>query len=250
MRACFWLLILAGWFVAAGITNDPAPAAEDGWIVLTGPQWGEVFQGPPAGWLLAENVTLSTDNPRRLAGKAGKAGKEILFNGKAGRAPDLITKQKFADLEVHVEFLIAKGSNSGVKFAGVYEVQIFDSFGKKELTGADCGGVYPRADVKPNYHHIDKGIPPKVNACKAPGEWQVLDAIFLAPRFDQSGKKTAKAKLVKATLNGQVIHENQELDTPTGHVWREKEPPSGPLLLQGDHGPVAFRNVRVRSVQK
>ena len=235
---------LAGWLV---LTAPGSGRADDGWIVLTGPRWAEAFQGPPIGWILAENVGLAPDNPRRLAAKSGK---DILVNGKDGRAPDLITKQKFGDLEVHVEFLIAKGSNSGVKFAGIYEIQIFDSFGKKELTGADGGGVYPRAELKPRYHHIDKGIPPKVNACKAPGEWQTLDAIFLAPRFDQSGKKIAKAKLVKVTLNGQVIHENQDLDTPTGHVWRDKEPPTGPLLLQGDHGPVAFRNVRVRPLKK
>lgn len=246
MRTTRWGCLAVGLaivFFASGLGR----AEEGDWIVLTGPSWAEAFQGPPKGWLLAESVGLDPNNPRRLAAKEGK---DILVNGQTGRAPDLLTKQKFGDLEIHVEFLIAKGSNSGVKFEGVYEIQIFDSFGKKELTGADCGGVYPRAEFKPKYHHIDKGIPPTVNACKAPGEWQVLDAIFLAPRFDESGKKTAKAKLVKATLNGQVIHENQELDTPTGHIWRRKEAATGPLLLQGDHGPVAFRNVRVRPLRK
>ncbi len=247
MRAFIGLTVPAGWLFLAWFMAEPLPAAEDSWTVLTGPGWGDVFQGPPPRWMLAESVSLAPDNARRLAAKPGK---DILVNSQAGRAPDLITKQKFGNIELHAEFLIAKGSNSGIKFEGVYEVQIFDSFGKKELTGADCGGVYPRAELKPRYHHIDKGIPPKVNACKAPGEWQVLDAIFQAPRFDESGKKVAKAKLVLVKLNGQVIHENQELDTPTGHVWREKESPTGPLLLQGDHGPVAFRNVRVRPYQK
>jgi hypothetical protein len=143
--------------------------------------------------------------------------------------------------------MIPKGSNSGVKFHAHYEIQIQDSFGKtKELTGDDCGGIYPRAEQKPKYHHIDKGIAPKVNACKAPGEWQTLDVIFLAPRFDADGKKVANAKIVKAVLNGKVIHEDQELLTPTGHNWKNKEVATGPLLLQGDHGPVAFRNLRVR----
>jgi hypothetical protein len=145
-----------------------------------------------------------------------------------------------------MEFLIPKGSNSGVKFHSLYEIQILDSYGKKELTGDDCGGVYPRAEMSPRYRHIDKGIPPSKNACKPPGEWQKLHAIFLAPRLDAEGKKTANAKLVKVTLNGVVVHENVELKTPTGHNWVKQEVATGPLLLQGDHGPVAFRNVRVR----
>src|SRR4029079_14875977 len=96
---------------------------------------------------------------------------------------------------------------------------------------------------------IDKGIPPKVNACLPPGEWQTLDIIFVAPRFDAEDKKTANAKFVKVVLNGKVIHENVDMEYPTGHAWRNKEVASGPLLLQGDHGAVAFRNVRVRPYQ-
>ena len=103
-----------------------------------------------------------------------------------------------------------------------------------------------RAEQKPRYHHIDDGIAPRLNACKAPGEWQTLEAIFRSPRFDRNGKKIANAKIVHATLNGQLIHEDQELLTPTGNNWNKKERSSGPLMLQGDHGPVAFRNVKIR----
>ena len=129
---------------------------------------------------------------------------------------------------------------------GLYEIQILDSFGKKELTGDDCGGIYPRAEEQPKYHHIDKGTPPKVNACKPAGQWQSLDVIFKSPRFDADGKKISPARFVKVVFNGEVIHENVELEYPTGHAWKNKEVASGPLLLQADHGPVAFRNVRVR----
>ena len=73
-----------------------------------------------------------------------------------------------------------------------------------------------------------------------------LDVSFRAPRFDAAGKKTANARFVKVTLNGTVIHEDVEVESPTGHAWHNKEVARGPLLLQGDHGPVAFRNVRVR----
>ena len=80
----------------------------------------------------------------------------------------------------------------------------------------------------------------------APGEWQTLDVIFRAPRFDSDGKKTRSARFDKVVLNGQIIHEDVEVKTPTGHAWRLKEVARGPILLQGDHGPVAFRNIRVK----
>jgi hypothetical protein len=66
------------------------------------------------------------------------------------------------------------------------------------------------------------------------------------PRFDAAGKKTANARFVKVVLNGQGIHENVEVPYPTGAAWHDKESPTGPLLLQGDHRPVACRNIRVQ----
>jgi hypothetical protein len=232
------LLILVG--------TLPAAAADAQWTELLAGDKLDAFAGKTDGWKWAKAVTLAPANPKRLAFEAGSG---VLINGEKGTAPDLYTKEKYGDLEIHVEFLIAKGSNSGVKFHGHYEIQINDSYGKKgELTGDDCGGIYPRAELTPRYHYLDKGVAPKVNACKAPGEWQTLEAVFLAPRFDKDGKKTANARIVKATLNGQVIHENQELLTPTGHNHTRPEVATGPLMLQGDHGPVAFRNVKVRPV--
>jgi hypothetical protein len=196
--------------------------------------------------MIAGSVEVDAKNPRRLQATAGK---EILVNCPKGRARDLVTKQQFGDVAVHVEFLIPKGSNSGVKLMGLYEIQIVDSHGAKELTGADCGGIYPRTELQPTYHHIDKGVAPRTNAARPAGQWQTLDIVFQAPRFDPAGKKTANARFVKVLLNGQVVHENVEVQYPTGHAWRlQKEMPRGPLLLQGDHGPVAFRNVRVRSM--
>ncbi len=216
------------------------PAEEKDWIELTDL---ESWRKPFGDWLLAESVGVDPENPRRLSATAGKG---ILVNGRKGRERDLLSKQTFGDVEVHVEFLIPKGSNSGVKLQGLYEIQICDSWGVKEPKAADCGGIYPRAELKPQYHYLDKGFPPRANACKRPGEWQTLDIRFQAPRFDAEGKKTANARFVKVFLNGTVIHENVETPTPTGHAWHNKEVPTGPLLLQGDHGPVAFRNVRVR----
>ena len=222
------------------VSSLTAPAADNDAIDLTNL---EAWRKPDKLWLLAGSVGIDPDNPKRLSAKAGK---EMLVNGKKGRARDLLSKQAFGDVDVHVEFLIPKGSNSGVKLQGLYEIQICDSWSVKQPKGSDCGGIYPRAELKPKYHYLDKGVPPCVNACKKPGEWQTLDLHFQAPRFDADGKKTANARFLKVVLNGEVIHDHVELPTPTGHAWHNKESATGPLLLQGDHGPVAFRNVRVR----
>ena len=226
-----------------GLCLDVA-AQEPKWIDLLAEEKFDLWKGPPGDWQFVGSVELDAKSPRMLAWKEGKG---VIVNGPKGRANNLLTKQDFTDAEVHVEFVVPKGSNSGVKLMGLYEIQIFDSFGVKELTGADCGGIYPRAEEQPKYHHIDKGVPPKVNACKAPGEWQTLDIIFRAPRFDADGKKTSNAKFVKVMMNGQVIHEDVEVLYPTGAAWRlKKEIAAGPLMLQADHGPVAFRDVKVR----
>lgn len=214
------------------------------WRDLVTDQPSAVFNGKIGGWYLAESAEIDPTNPKRLTGKPGKG---LLVNGKTGREPDLLTREAHGDVELELEFMMPKGSNSGIKFHSVYEIQLCDSYGHKgPLTGSECGGIYPRANLVPVYKHIDKGIAPKVNACKAPGTWQKLTAIFLAPRFDADGKKTASARIVKATLNGDIIHEDVELKTPTGHNWTKKEVERAPLLIQGDHGPVAFRNVRLR----
>jgi hypothetical protein len=101
----------------------------------------------------------------------------------------------------------------------------------------------------PTYHHIDEGYPPKVNACKPPGQWQTLDIVWRSPKFDASGKKTANARFVVVKLNDQVVQEDLDVPYPTGNNWRNKEVPTGPILLQGDHGTVAFRNIRVRPLK-
>jgi hypothetical protein len=220
-------------------------AEEKPWIELFKGDKLELFTGKQDDWTFAKSVALDEKNPKKLTFEPGSG---VLVNSPKGRAADLYTKDKFGDVEVHLEFCIPKGSNAGIKFHGHYEIQILDSFGKKELTGDDCGGIYPRAELKPKYHHIDKGIAPKVNASLAPGEWQTFDLVFRAPRFDKDGKKTMNAKIVKALLNGKVIHENQEMETPTGNNYTRKEMEKGPLMLQGDHGPVAFRHFKVRVV--
>ncbi len=234
-----WTLVMLCGLLASAVGR----ADEGGWINLLPGRSLDAWKNPSKDWQFAGRVGIDPKNPRRLTAEPGEG---IIVNGPKGRIRDLLTKKRFGDVEAHVEFMIPKRSNSGVKFEGLYEIQILDSHGKKTLTGDDCGGIYPRAELKPRYHHIDKGVAPRVNAARPAGEWQTLDVVFRAPRFDAQGKKVANARFVKVVLNGQVIHENVELKTPTGHAWHDNEVPTGPLLLQADHGPVAFRNVRVR----
>ncbi len=225
-----------------------AGRADDGdWTDLTAvPDWG-AWKMPTGDWQTVEGVRLDPKNPKRLVSTPGSG---VIVNGPIGRTTNLVSKVEFGDIEAHFEFMVPKGSNAGVKFEGLYEVQIYDSFGVKMPKASDCGGIYPRAELLPRYHHIDEGYPPRVNACRPPGEWQTLDVIFKAPRIDSRGKKVANARFVKVVLNGQAVHENQEVASPTGHAWTRKEMARGPLLLQADHGPVAFRNIRVRPLSE
>jgi hypothetical protein len=232
--------------IAAFALIQGRPAAADdegGWVILSDSLDRDTWRSPPGTWFQAGDAKLSPDNPKLLVGLPGTG---VIINGPIGRTGNLVSKAEFGDIEFHCEFLIPKGSNSGVKFEGLYEIQIQDSHGIAEPKAQHCGGIYPRAELLPRYHYLDDGYPPRVNAAKPAGEWQTLDAVFLAPRFDADGKKTANARLVKVLLNGQVVQEDLELSTPTGHAWVRPEVARGPILLQADHGPVAFRDARVR----
>ena len=149
----------------------------------------------------------------------------------AGGGLDIYTEQEFGDCLVEIEVMVPKGSNSGIYLMGRYEVQVLDSFGKDKLNYQDMGAIYTVAV-------------PTVNACKKPGEWQKFVIDFVAPRFDGK-KKTANAKFVKVELNGQTIHSNVEVTKGATGGALGAEVPVGPLMLQGDHGPVAFRNIRI-----
>jgi hypothetical protein len=203
----------------------------------------EAFRTPTGAWMEVGGVGLAGD-PKHLIGEEGTG---IILNDPPGRTTNLLTKEKFKDVEVSLDFCIPEGSNSGIKLMGLYEVQIFDSFGAVKPEGKGNGGIYPRAELLPRYRYLDEGFAPRVNASRAPGEWQSLKIRFRAPRFDGQGKKVENARFEKVELNGQVLHEDLEIPYPTGHAWNTKpEVAEGPMMLQADHGPVAFRNFVVR----
>lgn len=200
------------------------------------------WKQPQGTWKIVGGVKVAAGNPKAFEAIAGTG---VFLNSESAKTSDLLSEETYGDCELHIEFCVPQGSNSGVYLMGRYEVQIFDSFGKNELKYSDCGGLYQRDGVG---GEVFGGKPPAVNASKVPGEWQAFDIIFRAPRFDSAGRKTENARFLKVMHNGQLIHENVEVDGPTRAAAFKNEEPLGPLKLQGDHGPVAFRNLRIKAI--
>jgi hypothetical protein len=195
-------------------------------------------------WQVAGAVTA--DPFTNEAMKATK-GKGILVNlPDAKNRANLVSAAEYGDVEVAFDFMMAKHSNSGFYLQGRYEVQLLDSWGQLQPTFGDCGGIYARRRFVPK-EELFEGYPPLQNACAAPGLWQRMEISFRAPRFDASGKKTKNARIT-VRLNGILVQDNRELTGPTGGPISEQEAARGPFMIQGDHGPVAFRNIEVKEV--
>ena len=194
-------------------------------------------------WQIVADTFTNPQNEKLLSSKPGTGA---IVNGPTGRTSHLFSKAEFGDIKAHIEFMVSKGSNSGVYFMGRYEIQVYDSYGteKGEYPGIECGGIYQRWDESGDPKGYE-GHSPRVNASKAPGQWQTFDVVFRAPRFDKAGRKVANARFEKVLHNGIVVHEDVELTGPTRAGAYNDEKPAGPLMLQGDHGPVAYRNIRI-----
>ncbi len=129
---------------------------------------------------------------------------------------NLVTEQKFGDFKLHIEFRYQKGSNSGIYLRGRHEVQIQDDQGK-EPSNILFGGVYGF-------------LTPSEMVAKAPGEWQTYDITLV-------GRK------VSIVANGKKIICDQLIPGITGGALDSNEGEPGPIYLQGDHGPIEFRNI-------
>jgi len=199
------------------------------------------WRGNTGRW---EIVSDTFTNPKNVKLLSSKPGSGIILNGPTGRTRNILSKAEFGDVRAHIEFMIPKGSNSGVYFMGRYEIQVYDSYGveKGQYPGIECGGIYERWDDNRSPKGFE-GHSPRVNASRAPGKWQTFDVIFRAPRFDKNGRKISNARFEKIVHNGVVVHEDVEISGPTRGGTYNDEKPLGPLMLQGDHGPVAYRNI-------
>ena len=220
--------------------QDVECLTDPGWLCLFDGTSFEGWKQPLGSWRLAGSVAVNREDPSRFAISDGEG---LMVNGEAGRTVHMVSHREYADVEAHIEFMVPKGSNSGVYFMGRYEVQVFDCFGVENSTYSDCGGIYQRWDDAKQAGY--EGHPPRVNASREPGEWQSFHVFFTAPRFDAAGNKVENAKFVRVLHNGVVVHENVEVTGPTRAAIFQDERPTGPLMLQGDHGPVAYRNIRI-----
>ena len=172
-------------------------------------EWTEIFNGKDlAGWRMRH-----TDREHAWVAHDG-----ILENTK--HAVDIITEDEFGDFDLHIEYLFPEGSNSGIYLRGRYELQILDSLGNTYDYPAENGALYNQKR-------------PDMEATNPAGEWQIMDV-------------TLRGVVLTVTLNGKKIHDDVTISGPTGGQLGDDDPSRGPLMLQGDHGPVSFRNIRVR----
>jgi hypothetical protein len=212
--------------VDPGPAGPPTPAPSDAVILFSGTdlsQWTNAKGGDP-GWKIKNGSV-------EVVKKAGS----------------ILTKKEFGDCQLHVEWaapLPASGKsqgrgNSGVFLMNTYEVQILDCF--ENITYADgmTSALYGQ-------------FPPRVNACRSPGEWQTFDILFFRPHFDAQGKVIEPARMT-VFFNGLMVHHNRALIGPT--TWKVRTPYSAhadrlPVSLQ-DHGnPVRYRNIWIRDLEK
>jgi hypothetical protein len=190
------------------------------WSGVRGPVWPATLSrrkpGKPIDLFNGKDVSgWLCQDPRRPMGWFVKDG--ILMNEGKG-ANNIYTQQKFKDFELEVEFNVDPQSNSGVYLRGRYEIQILDGYGRP-LDVHSQGALYGF-------------IVPAVNADKPAGEWQTYEITLIANH-------------VTVILNGTKIIDNGEVPGITGGALDANEKGPGPILLQGDHGRVQFRKVRL-----
>lgn len=208
------------------------------------------FQGAGSTWRIAGDVRGDIAQKAILTTTPGTG---VLVNITDFNNPgqDLVSKLQHGDMDLELDYMMALGSNSGIYMQGRYEIQLLDSWGVVNPTSGDNGGLYERwNEGKPEGQKGYEGHAPRQNASRAPGLWQHIRISFQAPRFNSTGTKVENAKILRVELNGVAIQENVELSGPTRGALDNNEVPMGPLRLQGDHGSVAFRNIKMTTYDK
>ncbi len=201
----------------------------------------EIFKASER-WSTCGKVTANAEGNLDISEKEGIS---ILTNAPNSKgAPYLETVESYGDCSVEMEFLIPKGSNSGVYLMGRYEIQILDSHGKDKVSFSDLGGIYQQWDDKAKPQGTS-GSAPSVNAAKPPGEWQTLSIRFRAPRLDEAGAIFEKPVFLSVKVNGVEVQKNKVVDGPTRANPRKGAAAKDGIFIQGDHGPIAIRKFEV-----
>jgi len=217
---------LAAW--AGSVKAEPKVQPEQPVALFNGKDLsGWKIKDPKAKnkWVVGK-ASLDPSNPLKLVVSPAEGAGELIYGG----GPHLFTEKQFGDGILELEFMVAQGAASGVYVLGEYRIMIRDSFGKDKVSIKDSGAV--------------SGIvSPRVNAARKPGEWQKLVIEYQAARFEGE-KKITNFKLIKVTMNDQVVHENVDVTGPTEAGLTRKDVPAGPLLFDGNHGPAAYRKIK------
>lgn len=268
MRRVVTLLSLAVLVAMGASTAFAEPPSSEGWKPLFNGKdlEGWKFRNPNAKktWVVCDDVKLDPADPARLLPVGSGGGPNaVMLCGDDGRGSDIMTAGDYEDYELYLEFTVPKGSNSGVYNRGLFEIQVFDSYGVPKLAVHDCGALYERAI-------------PKENLSKPPGEWQSFDITLVGKKLTLSwnGKLVYKDYDIRYGETDKAAFErlNQENkgNPPELRVKLEEKDGRyfgyfgeggtraglsgpdrpGPILLQGDHGPVAYRNLRIRPIKK
>lgn len=204
----------------------------------------DAFRPTSGNWRIVGAVAADRSLPLAMTAEPGTG---LLVNTPTNDArANLLTTWEHGDLDLSLDVMMPKQSNSGIYLMGRYEVQLFDSWGVKSPTFADLGGIYQRWDTtRGRGREGFGGAPPRQNASRAPGLWQHLEIAFRAPTF-AGGRKVSNARFAVVKLNGVVVQENVDVTGPTRASAFADEAPVGPLMIQGDHGPVALRNIQFK----
>ena len=159
-------------------------------------------------------------------------------------AGDIRTKQTFGDIQLHIEWrtpadVQGEGQgrgNSGIFLSEKYELQVLDSYNNRTYSNGQAGSIYKQAI-------------PMVNASRPPGEWQVYDVVFIAPKFNQDGTLNTPGRIT-VFHNGVLIHHNTEIKGTTEYIGKPKIVAHGKASIRlQDHGnPTSFRNIWVREL--
>lgn len=192
-----------------------------------------------ANWKIVKNVVAD----HQQEGVTIVPGEGVLLNdvNSSDELTPLVTNFEHGDLELEMEFMTPKGSNSGLFFQGRYEIELSDTWNVKDTLLAYCGTIFQ------NNKDETKAIVPVVNASKAPGLWQQIKVLFRAPRFDTQGNKIASAKFEHVYLNGFLLHKDIQVNGPVANAFLPDEKELGPLVIQADNGTIVVRNIRYKS---
>ena len=199
------------------------------------------FKNPTANWHIVGNVIVDIKKSNTFTYSEGNG---ILMNfPNATMNNDLVTTQKFGDVDIEFDCMMAKETSSAIYLQGRYKINLIDSWGIAIPNSTDMGGIAKRIDGKkskdqPNFD----GKEPRQNVAKAAGLWQHLKICFLAPRF-VNGVKKENAKIIRMELNGILIQKDIELSGTTEGSISKTEVPEDALRFQGGQGMIAYRNI-------